>query len=271
MSLSSFLRKLGNRTADQVVGLTSGTTPVPVLDNPHRAWSLIVGVAVVAVGFTGWLTYRTIVSATKVPTPRSNTNAAAIAQLEKLKNVDTDGDTVSDYDELFQYHSSPYLKSSAGDGISDGDKVKNGLDPNCPVGEQCQAFHLVTTATDANGQLTPEFLRQALQAAGVPKTTLDQTDDATLLRIYRQVVLQQPVTTNSNSSTNASTTNTSATNTSTSTTDTLGQFQDLSSSDIRSYLVQSGISQSELDKVDDATLKQIFQEAIQQATSSTTQ
>lgn len=270
MSLSSFLRQLGHRTADQVVGLTSGTTPVPVLDNPRRAWGLVVSVAVVAVGVTGWLTYHTIVTATKVPTPKANTNAAAIAQLEKLKNVDTDNDTVSDYDELFRYHSSPYLKSSAGDGISDGDKVKNGLDPNCPVGQQCQAFHLVTSPTDASGQLTPEFLRQALQAAGVPKTTLDQTDDATLLRIYKQVVLQQPVTTNTNAGTNTSTTNTASnTNASTSSTDTLGQFQDLSADEIRTYLVQSGISQAELDKVDDATLKQIFQEAIQQATSST--
>ena len=57
---------------------------------------------------------------------------------------------------------------------SDGDKVKRGLDPNCPVGQSCTGFQAATQPVDANGQLTPAFLRQALQQAGVAQTLLAQ-------------------------------------------------------------------------------------------------
>lgn len=266
MSLSSFLRRLGVRTVDRVVGLTSGTTPIPALDSASRAWGLVVVVGLVAVLGSGWLVYHTITSATKLRVSSAATNPAAAKELEKLKGQDTDSDGLSDYDELFAYKSSPYLKSSAGDGITDGDKVKRGLDPNCPVGQACQSFHLLTSPVDATGQLTPDFLRQALQAAGVPKSTLDTTDDATLLKIYRQVVSQQPAA-NTNGATNTSTNNSNAgvnTNQAGSAS-AMEQLQNLSAGDIRRLLIQNGIDQTTLDRVDDTTLRQIFQQAIQSA------
>jgi len=62
-----------------------------------------------------------------------NTNA----DIEALKNKDTDGDGLSDYDEIYIYHTSPYIKDSDSDGIPDGTEVKNGTDPNCPQGQDC--------------------------------------------------------------------------------------------------------------------------------------
>ena len=59
-----------------------------------------------------------------------NTNA----DLAALKSKDTDGDGLSDYDELYVYHTSPYIKDSDSDGIPDGVEVANGTDPNCPQG-----------------------------------------------------------------------------------------------------------------------------------------
>ncbi len=259
MSLSSLLRRLGTRTVDRVVGLTSGTTPVPALDSAPRAWGLVVGVGLAAIIGSGWLIYHTITSATKPAVTKTATNTQAAKELEKLKGQDTDGDGLSDYDELFAYKSSPYLKSSAGDGITDGDKVKRGLDPNCPVGQACRSFRLLTSPVDATGQLTPDFLRQALQAAGVPKSTLDITDDAALLKIYRQVVSQQPAV-NANSATNG-VGNTNQAGSATA----LEQLQNLSAGDIRRLLVQNGVDQTTLDQVDDSTLRQIFQQAIQSA------
>ncbi|KKS34546.1 MAG: Ig domain-containing protein [Parcubacteria group bacterium GW2011_GWC2_42_12] len=56
-----------------------------------------------------------------------------------LKNKDTDSDGLSDYDELNIYKTSPYLADSDSDGLADGAEVKNGADPNCPVGRTCAA------------------------------------------------------------------------------------------------------------------------------------
>ncbi len=43
--------------------------------------------------------------------------------------TDTDGDGVSDYDELFTYGSNPFLRDTSGGGIPDGWKIAHGLDP----------------------------------------------------------------------------------------------------------------------------------------------
>jgi hypothetical protein len=55
-----------------------------------------------------------------------------------LKLIDTDGDGISDWDELFIYGTSPYLANTSGDGISDYDAIfVHGIDPLCPQGEDC--------------------------------------------------------------------------------------------------------------------------------------
>lgn len=56
---------------------------------------------------------------------------------EELKNMDTDGDGLSDWEELHVYDTSPYLEDTDGDGIADGEEVERDLDPLCPEGEDC--------------------------------------------------------------------------------------------------------------------------------------
>jgi hypothetical protein len=50
---------------------------------------------------------------------------------------DTDGDGLSDHDELNTYATSPYLPDSDSDGIADGEELKQGKDPNCPEEKTC--------------------------------------------------------------------------------------------------------------------------------------
>lgn len=251
MSLLSKIRFWGKKSVDQAVGVTSGSVPVPFLDGP-QAFRWLVTLLVIAFGVSGWLVYRTIGDATKVRIAK-NTNGTPIAQLEKLRSRDTDGDGISDYDELFVTHTSPYLKDSDSDGRSDQDEITKNSDPNCPQGKSCNGITLVSAPSDTNAQLTPQFLRQALLTSGVPQTTIDQLNDTQLLTIYQDAASNANTNTGSNTNSSAP---------------TRGTLNSMSPAEIRKLLISSGLDSSSLDNVDDATLQQIFQEAINQSNTN---
>jgi hypothetical protein len=162
----------------------------------------------------------------KIKVSASDNIASTTTSDDKLKRQDTDGDGLSDYDELNVYHTSPYLADSDSDGIPDGVEVKNGTDPNCPKGKDCSAAGSVAApvststdisalastyasnsgATDLNsvsvassssdaannallsGQLNAATLRQVLIKSGVDKSSLDKISDADLLKAYEAQV-----------------------------------------------------------------------------------
>lgn len=74
-----------------------------------------------------------------------------IKEQERIaKRTDTDGDGLSDWDEEHLFHTSPYLWSTAGDGVPDNVKIALGENPLCKEGEDCTAvgamkFDLPTT------------------------------------------------------------------------------------------------------------------------------
>ncbi|HQL52942.1 MAG TPA: hypothetical protein PLX01_03040 [Candidatus Magasanikbacteria bacterium] len=49
----------------------------------------------------------------------------------RLKSIDTDGDGLSDWDELYVYKTSPYLADTDSDGINDKDELDKGMNPLC--------------------------------------------------------------------------------------------------------------------------------------------
>ena len=62
---------------------------------------------------------------------------------ESLRNKDTDGDGLSDWDELYFYNTSPYLEDSDSDGFNDKEEIENDKDPNCPAGRDCYSAGIV--------------------------------------------------------------------------------------------------------------------------------
>lgn len=248
-----FLKSLSRwrtKTADSAVAFTSGQQPVPALDTPH-AYRLIVVVGIFAVVASGWFVIRTI---RDVGTPfayrntsnkNSNVNTAttAVAELEKLKSKDTDSDTVSDYDELFSLNTSPYIADSDSDGVNDAKDAQ----PNCPSGKSCSGSPVLTTPTDGNGNLTPEFLRQALKQSGVAQSTLDALSDSDLQNLYKNVIQESAGGENGNGNTNAT---------------SIDDLNNLTATEIRKLLVDSGVDATTLQNVDDATLRQIFLQGI---------
>jgi len=242
MGLFSFIRRIGKAGVNEAVDFASGTTPSPSLDNPKRAYTVIVVLGLTLLIGSAWIFSKNLNQLLKKNVTNNTNMTTAIAELEALRGKDTDGDSLSDYDELFAYNSSPYLFSSAGDGTSDGVKVAKGLDPNCQEGKTCTEAPTVNLNQGADETLSADYLRQALKASGVPAATVDATADDDLLQIYQETL---------STASNANITD-----------PTVGSLTNLSGASIRSLLVQNGVDADTLSKVDDVTLEEIFAEAI---------
>ena len=140
---------------------------------------------------------------------------------ESLKTKDTDGDGLTDWDELNIYETSPYLEDSDSDGIFDKEEINSGADPNCPAGRDCSALANISsesseeassTELDLNlgstgeeltsdqekilqdilgGQIDASALREMLLESGMDKDLLNQISDEDLLASYKEVLKSQ--------------------------------------------------------------------------------
>jgi lipoprotein-anchoring transpeptidase ErfK/SrfK len=66
---------------------------------------------------------------------------------DQLKSMDSDHDGLSDYDEIYIYHTDPNNPDTDGDGYSDGLEVANGYDPNKNFDDKLQKEIDVDLAT----------------------------------------------------------------------------------------------------------------------------
>ncbi|MDO5317171.1 MAG: hypothetical protein Q4G65_00955 [bacterium] len=67
--------------------------------------------------------------------------------------ADSDGDGLSDWDEVFVHDTDPRLADSDGDGIPDGDEVRDGTDPH-DVDSHAQRFEISVTNTVFHADMT---------------------------------------------------------------------------------------------------------------------
>lgn len=79
------------------------------------------------------------VATSKFISAKQTVNNLDAARLEEdaSKRRDTDGDGLSDYDEVHSYGSSPFLSDTDGDGIPDNVELAHGTNPACPEGQRC--------------------------------------------------------------------------------------------------------------------------------------
>jgi len=147
-----------------------------------------------------------------------STSEAEVLSSYVLQTTDTDGDELSDYDELYIHGTSPFLADTDSDGISDYDEVmKNKTDPLCAEGESCyglsdpsfvvspnditenntnEASTTPDEETDViediiSGQADPAFLRKLLLDNGFSEEELNQINDEDLQAAYFEVISEQ--------------------------------------------------------------------------------
>ncbi len=199
-----------------------------------------------------------------------------IPVLENLRELDTDGDGLNDYDELYRYRTSPYIQDSDSDSIADNIEVEQGTDPNCPEGNTCSREEIVvddSTDTSTNTAITEEQLsnmsveqlRQIMIDSGAPEDEVYKISEEDLRATYQEILKEEGITADDanqdllNAGTNAGTSDSNIY-------DNLDYetLFNLGPTEIRQLLVQGGVPESELVGVDDETLLQVYQESLTQ-------
>lgn len=139
-------------------------------------------------------------------------------EVERQKTRDTDGDGLTDYDELYVHRLSPYLADTDGDGVGDAAELQlDGALSGTQAGgttvsrdEFLDTFGQVfgssfyvpspdVSSLDAAVQgggaedladVTPEFLREALRAQGASEDQLRYLTDQQLIQRYLELLKQ---------------------------------------------------------------------------------
>ena len=126
---------------------------------------------------------------------------------------DSDGDGISDYEEINIYKTSPYLEDSDSDNINDKQEISEGTDPNCPKGKICntvesspapiasstiiqeEEFPVVSgeaaIVPNIGSEVTPATLRQLLLQNGYDAATLDKISDEDIMKSYQEAIKSQ--------------------------------------------------------------------------------
>ncbi len=223
---------------------------------------LVAFIGFLAIGIAVYQFFHTLRAPFAIKNVALNINGLTTQQalIEGLRTKDTDEDGISDYDELYTYRTSPYLADSDSDKISDKDELAAGKNPNCPEGKDCLQPSITNTnslvvipGTPQASDIPIATLRQTLKDAGAPEDVLNGMSDDELRQLYQEVVQEQGGAQNLNAGASDATIS-------------LSTLQNLTPSEIRQFLIQSGISESTLNDVNDEQLQAIFQEALAQYT-----
>jgi hypothetical protein len=149
-------------------------------------------------------------------------------ELEESKTKDTDGDGLVDYDELYVYKTSPYLADSDSDGFDDKSEVFSGNNPNCPTGTDCYTTSGAPEKVDAQTSVAAGLIGGLGEDSILAAGSVKFESEADVENFFKQATIEQ----------------------------------------IRSALVDSGMSNDELDEIDDDTLQEFFYTVVDEAGES---
>lgn len=164
----------------------------------------LVLLSLAVVSFGCWYVYQNIFGSVAYKQPdwlkNQLTNEEAQTQtIAELKAKDTDQDGLTDYEEIYLYHTSIFLPDTDSDGYTDAEEVKSGNDPLCPSGQDCSLLQLITPNTkladvineikvDSDVTLQQAALtdfRKVLVESGIPQAEIDKLTDQDLMDLYQ--------------------------------------------------------------------------------------
>lgn len=194
---------------------------------------VIIGLATLSLGFLR--VRRAIAEPSKYVVSGAFKSAEEVEQerIAELRTLDTDADSLSDYDELYVFKTSPYLADSDSDGENDGTEVRNESDPNCPKGTTCRVARAHPSSDD------PGFVPSGA-AAGV--TPSPQPASEKQIADVIAETLGDPETLTPE--------------------DAAAKISEMSTSELREFLVKLGIPKEALDQTDDATMRALLNESL---------
>lgn len=140
-------------------------------------------------------------------------------EFKQLAIVDTDGDGLTDVEEMTIHNTSPYLVDTDGDGISDYDEVMAGTNPVCAEGEACNNeitipktpqdsivispdlnINQTDTGSDdlealmevmMSGKASAQDIRTIMLATGADAELINSLSDEEILASYKESLNQQ--------------------------------------------------------------------------------
>lgn len=213
-----------------------------------------------------------------------NVNTAASGQelsqedAALLQRKDSDLDGLSDYSEIYLYKTNAYMEDTDSDGLLDKDEILNGTDPLCPEGQDCVSAveeelanqpqvtnsnlnQMVETNVDLTAMDFAEFQAKLLSGEitladlGIDNPAMEETL-AQLRAAQSQAALNQNLNNNVNIEKQSEAERQQV----------LEEMKNMSVEEIRAMLgaemEKRGLDKSLLDQMDDATLKQYFEEAL---------
>ena len=172
----------------------------------------------------GFWQIKNTIQITNNPGKEAREEYANALEEAKTRVLDTDDDGLTDWEEINLFNTSVYLADSDSDGVDDKKEIENGTDPNCATGKQCGS-DIIGTVEEAQTEI------DAIQA----QDSAVSSD------------LNQEFSEDAQAALNALETGGTPT-----------------SAQIRALLLDSGVSQEQVDMATDEELLVLFQEAAQQ-------
>lgn len=217
--------------------------------NSHQKLSLgvfiVIGLSTIVLGF-----FR-INKAIELPFRRTGTFTFKTSEqlekerMQKLRELDTDTDGLHDYDELYVFRTSPFLEDSDSDGLNDGAEVAAESDPNCPKGKICRQVRITSPSTTGDTTSSGGTGGTTTPTPTAPTDTTATTDPNSAEAKVMAVITEYFGDTNQL---------------------TPQKIKDgisaLSAAELRTFLGKLGVPPAALQKADDATLRQLVSETL---------